>query len=65
MSALQATRIPIEGEAGLGYMMRRDCDLPPLNFDREKIEAPRFGWSRKELARDTQRSDPAPDNLIA
>jgi len=43
MSALQAMRIPIEGEAGVGYMMRRGYDLPPLNFDREEVEALRVG----------------------
>ncbi|MEK6215660.1 MAG: YafY family transcriptional regulator [Boseongicola sp.] len=43
MSALQSMRIPIEGEAGVGYMMRRGYDLPPLNFDREEIEALRVG----------------------
>ena len=43
IAALQAMRIPIEGEAGVGYMMRRGYDLPPLNFDREEIEALRVG----------------------
>jgi len=41
--ALQAMRVPIEGEAGIGYIMRRGYDLPPLNFDREEIEALRVG----------------------
>lgn len=43
MSALQAMRIPIEGEAGVGYVMRRGYDLPPLNFDQEEVEALRVG----------------------
>jgi len=43
IAALQAMRIPIEGEAGVGYIMRRGYDLPPLNFDHEEIEALRVG----------------------
>lgn len=43
IAALQAMRTPIEGEAGLGYVMRRGYDLPPLNFDGEEIEALRVG----------------------
>jgi predicted DNA-binding transcriptional regulator YafY len=34
---------PIEGEAGVGYQLRRDYDLPPLMFDAEEIEALVFG----------------------
>ena len=33
IQALQAMRTPIEGEAGVGYMMRQGYDLPPLNFN--------------------------------
>ena len=43
IAALQAMRTPIEGEAGLGYVMRRGYDLPPLNFDQEELEALRVG----------------------
>ena len=45
VASLQAMRVPIEGEAGLGYVMRRGYDLPPLNFDQEEIEALRVGLS--------------------
>lgn len=45
IAALQAMRTPIEGEAGLGYVMRRGYDLPPLNFDRDEIEALHVGLS--------------------
>ena len=41
--SLQAMQTPIDGEAGIGYMMRRGYDLPPLNFDQEEIEALRVG----------------------
>ncbi|MGI9351395.1 MAG: helix-turn-helix transcriptional regulator [Rhizobiaceae bacterium] len=39
MATLQSMRIPIEGEAGVGYIMRPGYDLPPLNFDIEEREA--------------------------
>ncbi|MEX0339918.1 MAG: helix-turn-helix transcriptional regulator [Arenibacterium sp.] len=45
IAALQAMHTPIEGEAGLGYVMRRGYDLPPLNFDAEEIEALYVGLS--------------------
>ncbi len=45
ITALQAQRTPIEGEAGLGYVMRRGYDLPPLNFDAEEVEALWVGLS--------------------
>jgi predicted DNA-binding transcriptional regulator YafY len=35
---LQASGIPITGEAGVGYQLR-GFDLPPLMFDREEVEA--------------------------
>lgn len=43
IASLQAMHTPIDGEAGIGYMMRRGYDLPPLNFDQEEIEALRVG----------------------
>tara|TARA_R110002020_G_scaffold24826_3_gene81135 strand:- start:1336 stop:2040 length:705 start_codon:yes stop_codon:yes gene_type:complete len=43
IAALQMMRTPIEGEPGVGYVMRRGYDLPPLNFDLEEIEALRVG----------------------
>lgn len=43
IAALQARQTPIEGEAGIGYIMRAGYDLPPLNFDAEEIEALRVG----------------------
>src|SRR5262245_2383080 len=30
---------PIDGEAGVGYRIRHDYDLPPLMFDRTEIQA--------------------------
>ncbi len=36
---LIAAGTPIEGEAGVGYALRREYDLPPLMFDSEELEA--------------------------
>lgn len=36
---LIAAGTPIDGEAGVGYRMRPDYDLPPLMFDRDEIQA--------------------------
>ncbi len=52
---LQASGVPITGEAGVGYQLR-GFDLPPLMFDREEIEAMVLGarvveaWGDGELA---------------
>lgn len=42
---LQARRTPIEGERGVGYILRKSYNLPPLNFDTEEIEAIVVGLS--------------------
>jgi predicted DNA-binding transcriptional regulator YafY len=36
---LQAQGVPIEGEAGVGYRMRPDFDLPPLMFTKDEAQA--------------------------
>ena len=36
---LSLSGVPVEGEAGVGYVVRGDYDLPPLMFDYEEIEA--------------------------
>lgn len=53
---LQLSGVPIEGEPGVGYTLRRDYDLPPLMFDRREITALVLGsrmviaWGDPELA---------------
>ena len=39
VAALQAMRVPIEGERGIGYILRPGFDLPPLMFTIEETEA--------------------------
>ena len=36
---LMATGTPIQGEAGVGYTLKKDYDLPPLMFDEDEVEA--------------------------
>ncbi|MEM7217142.1 MAG: YafY family protein [Pseudomonadota bacterium] len=40
---LAASGVPIEGEAGVGYRLRRDYQVPPLMFDNEELQALAFG----------------------
>ena len=43
VAALQASRVPIEGAPGLGYVLRRGFDLPPLMFTTEETDAIAIG----------------------
>src|ERR1700727_2428584 len=43
VSDLQTSGMPIEGEAGVGYTLRRDLDLPPLMFTRSELTALALG----------------------
>ncbi len=43
IGALQASRVPIEGAPGLGYLLRRGYDLPPLMFTTEEVDAIALG----------------------
>ena len=36
---LQLSGVPIEGEAGIGYMLRKGADIPPLMFTADELEA--------------------------
>jgi predicted DNA-binding transcriptional regulator YafY len=42
---LMTTGVPIEGEAGVGYVIRRGYDLPPLMFTRDELTALTLGAS--------------------
>ena len=39
IATLQGQRVPIAGEAGIGYILRPGFDLPPLMFSSEEVEA--------------------------
>lgn len=36
---LQRSGVPIEGEAGVGYLLRKGADIPPLMFGPDELEA--------------------------
>lgn len=36
---LQASGVPIDGAAGVGYIMRQGFDLPPLMFNKDEVTA--------------------------
>jgi predicted DNA-binding transcriptional regulator YafY len=53
IQTLRAEGAPIEGEAGIGYVLRADYLLPPLMFTEEEIEALVLGarWVTKRTDR--------------
>ncbi len=54
---LIASGVPVEGEAGVGYRMGKDFELPPLMFNLDEVEALALGmrmvqkWGDKDLSR--------------
>ncbi len=36
---LQLSGVPIEGEAGVGYLLRKGADIPPLMFNADELES--------------------------
>jgi len=54
---LMASGVPIDGEAGVGYILRGGYDLPPIMFNEEEIEALVLGvrivesWADPKLAK--------------
>jgi len=57
ISDLVSSGVPIEGEAGVGYLLRPGFDLPPLMFTAPEVEALVLGmrvvssWGDAELAK--------------
>lgn len=57
---LSVSGVPIESEAGVGYMLRHSLDIPPIMFDADELEAMILGvkmitaWSGNELAKSAQ-----------
>ena len=39
VAELQVCGVPIEGEAGIGYVLRKGADIPPLMFNADELEA--------------------------
>lgn len=56
---LQGSGLPIEGEAGVGYLLRPGFDLPAMTFTYEQLDALAIGLSFVEVAGDTALSEAA------
>ncbi|HEY1797238.1 MAG TPA: YafY family protein [Stellaceae bacterium] len=54
IAALQASRVPIEGAPGIGYVLRRGFDLPPLMFTSDEVDAIAVGARLVRRLRDPQ-----------
>ncbi|MGY2574446.1 helix-turn-helix transcriptional regulator [Vibrio sp. C8] len=56
-------RVPIEGEAGVGYILHSDYDMPPLMFNHEELEALILGMSFAKMLPDAAIAAAAEDVL--
>lgn len=54
VATLQARRVPIEGAPGLGYVLRKGFDLPPLMFTVDEVEAITVGARLVRRLRDPE-----------
>jgi predicted DNA-binding transcriptional regulator YafY len=54
VATLQARRVPIEGAPGLGYVLRKGFDLPPLMFTVDEVEAITVGARLVQRLRDSE-----------
>ena len=59
IATLQARRVPIEGAAGVGYLLRRGFDLPPLMFTVDEVEAIAVGARMVRRLRDPKLQEAA------
>jgi predicted DNA-binding transcriptional regulator YafY len=60
---LMASGVPIEGEAGVGYVLHAGFDLPPLMFKEQEIEALVLGARIVESWADSELADAASDAI--
>ncbi len=56
--------VPIEGEAGVGYCLRRGYQMPPLMFDEQELQALLFGADVAKSWGDVRMADAA-DRILA
>jgi predicted DNA-binding transcriptional regulator YafY len=64
IATLQARRVPIEGAAGVGYVLRKGFDLPPLMFTIDEVEAIAVGARLVRRLKDPKLQE-APDAVLA
>src|SRR5215472_16321824 len=57
IAALQGRRVPIEGASGIGYVLRRGFDLPPLMFTIDEVEAIAVGARLVRRVKDANLQD--------
>ena len=63
IQALVLSGVPIDGEAGVGYRLRKGFDLPPLMVDMDEVTALLAGsrmvqaWTDPELAEAARRAE--------
>jgi predicted DNA-binding transcriptional regulator YafY len=63
IAALIDDRVPIRGEAGVGYVLGEGFDLPPLMFTPDELEAVMLGLRWVARRGDTQLSRAAQDTV--
>jgi predicted DNA-binding transcriptional regulator YafY len=63
IAALTADRVPIRGEAGIGYVLGEGFDLPPLMFTPDELEAVMLGLRWVARRGDTDLSRAAQDTV--
>ena len=63
IAALIGSRVPIRGEAGIGYVMDEGYDLPPLMFSADELEALMLGARLVSGQGDTNLSRSADDAI--
>jgi predicted DNA-binding transcriptional regulator YafY len=62
IQALSLSGVPVDGEAGIGYMLRSGYQLPPLMFDFDEMQALLLGarmveaWTDPDLAAGAKRA---------
>jgi len=67
---LMTSGVPIDGEAGIGYILRRGFDLPPLMFNKEEIAALTLGarivqsWGDPSLAKSAKQALDKIENVL-
>src|SRR5262249_35816472 len=64
IATLQARRVPIDGEAGVGYVVGRGFALPPLMFTIDEVEAIAVGARMVRRLRDPKLQEAA-DAVLA
>jgi predicted DNA-binding transcriptional regulator YafY len=64
VAALQSAGVPIDGEAGVGYLLRPGYDLPPMMFSSEEMEAIVLG-ARMVIDRGDKALSRAAENVLA